>query len=705
MDFASGFDDLEKIYNQQLATINNMKFTLREIDVLACIMHSRGEKKIAALLSISPRTISAHVYNIMGKISCNSKDQIIDFVENSHKVSILREYYLHLLIRAYFEKLLTKIAATTRKVIDCYSLQDDSFDKSIYQSIQKHLKQAGVNLIETTAINSATDAASLFDLQAISAQNYYRDLLRQLEIIIKNQVNNEAIISDISKDFEDYYTKIQSAYNGKSNDLVNMDNGGNSKVWYFRKNYLLFIIGLVILFIMAFFIIFPQTNNEKQVTKSLEIAPAQIVNDLEQFLAIIKSENFSANNISEEFAKKNHSLVKKIEKLLDYQHVQAVQDYFLKTEMSSEFLVNYLYNLQALASYYMYNMHDGTKAQNILEQGKELAERYVNSRGKVIGDFEHMSHAEILSELQIVDALPQIYTRIIYSLGRSYIYTSLSNASLAAKKYFELAKYLGLQLNLFEGYLSDIGGLLIIEKEEALRKLALGDIDGAKRGIIKVIKTYEKLRDDNRQYILDYNPSTKEQKYTIPSDQAYSYFECCNKMLASYNILLSITQSRNEIKEYMAKILTLLTGSKSTKGMLRIIANEEKLPQKKLASFYNTIGDTIITTWQIATEKNINIDSGLLRQALTDIAPSSPDTDDLDLAEILYSNARDISRSTDFTKAAAYQGLAKVYSAKLAATDANSTMQRAEFERKIQQAHAKSVLINQQLNRSISASP
>ena len=68
------------VYNN-LLKINNIEFTQREIDVITCIMHNRGEKKIAEILGISAKTVSTHIHNIMRKIQCGSREYIIDFIE------------------------------------------------------------------------------------------------------------------------------------------------------------------------------------------------------------------------------------------------------------------------------------------------------------------------------------------------------------------------------------------------------------------------------------------------------------------------------------------------------------------------------------------------------------------------------------------------------------------------------------------------
>ena len=95
---------MNNIENDKLHTISNIRFTARESEVLACLLFNRKEKKIAEILSISPRTIESHIANIKMKLSGCSKEQIIDFLEVSDKVNDLRNIYSKLLI----QKLLIK---------------------------------------------------------------------------------------------------------------------------------------------------------------------------------------------------------------------------------------------------------------------------------------------------------------------------------------------------------------------------------------------------------------------------------------------------------------------------------------------------------------------------------------------------------------------------------------------------------------------
>ena len=76
-------------------------------------------KKIASFLSISHKTVSNHIHNIMLKIRCNSREGIIDFINNSDKLEPIRNHYLHILIKIAFEKELKQINSSTKNHINC----------------------------------------------------------------------------------------------------------------------------------------------------------------------------------------------------------------------------------------------------------------------------------------------------------------------------------------------------------------------------------------------------------------------------------------------------------------------------------------------------------------------------------------------------------------------------------------------------------
>lgn len=84
---------LTQIYARHLTTIGQINFTFREIELIARLIHTRGIKKIALLMNISPKTAGTHIRNISLKINCNSQDGIIKFIENSGKLEIIKEFY------------------------------------------------------------------------------------------------------------------------------------------------------------------------------------------------------------------------------------------------------------------------------------------------------------------------------------------------------------------------------------------------------------------------------------------------------------------------------------------------------------------------------------------------------------------------------------------------------------------------------------
>ncbi|MGD0466299.1 MAG: tetratricopeptide repeat protein [Gammaproteobacteria bacterium] len=142
------FGYLPNGYFNQLETINDVLFTAREIDTIACVINMRGSSKIASILDISPRTAETHIFNIKRKIDKNAREGVIDFVERSGKACFLRKHYQNLLIQADFNKKLKSIAnAIHSNTPVCYFFCCNEKSKdSIIPVIQYHLKLADVKL-------------------------------------------------------------------------------------------------------------------------------------------------------------------------------------------------------------------------------------------------------------------------------------------------------------------------------------------------------------------------------------------------------------------------------------------------------------------------------------------------------------------------------------------------------------------------------
>lgn len=223
----------QDIYVKYLAIIHSVKFTPREIDIIACLLNARRTSQIASILSIAPRTVTTHFRNIMLRLDCNSQDGIISFIEKSHKLSILRDYYTNLLIELAFEKTLKEIAKQKYEIIPgCLIVywQDQTLKNSLIHHLNGHLLQTGLSTeireqelnkkIETLENSPHTlilfiekkdqDKPSLtfsnFPSVELSEQkNYFFSVLEILKKILKK--------SDLGKTISDFYEKYESIGN------------------------------------------------------------------------------------------------------------------------------------------------------------------------------------------------------------------------------------------------------------------------------------------------------------------------------------------------------------------------------------------------------------------------------------------------------------------------------------------------------------
>tara|TARA_A100000171_G_C2134425_1_gene149061 strand:+ start:116 stop:3394 length:3279 start_codon:yes stop_codon:yes gene_type:complete len=137
-------------YLRYLQTIGNIKFTFREVDILAFLLNGRSSKKIANVLGISPRTVENHSRNIMLKINCNSREAIIDFLERSEQKTFIKEYYDKIISQTQLETLLRtsnlskENSLFTLSLINC--CDPGLFETSILPSFKHYLSLTGLQV-------------------------------------------------------------------------------------------------------------------------------------------------------------------------------------------------------------------------------------------------------------------------------------------------------------------------------------------------------------------------------------------------------------------------------------------------------------------------------------------------------------------------------------------------------------------------------
>ena len=689
MKFITSFNALTRLYKKELSKINAVHFTAREIDVISCILHQRGEKKIASLLLVSPRTVSAHVHNIMNKLGCNARDQIIDFIEHSGKLAILREYYLHLIIKSSFEQILSKISHNiNRKPLDCYYFIDAKleYNSKLLQIITKHLERANIKLLlsHNKLNTNGDDNHTVIDIERITTDGYYHNFLLVLSDLLP-QAETKKYIDEFNKIYD---------------DLVNSHNTPQQPVELSqRKSVKKYYVPVIVVTLFIILIVFLKQREQRRAISN-DVNHEVSIQNLEDFINKWAQQNFTANNIDPKQLSTNHELIKNIEKLFEDVQEGAISQYFAQGNMDAALLASYIYNLQSLAAYYTYHQHDGAKAQKILFSAKETIENYLMVRSIAKINFSELSPEETFAELNTVKCFPQIYARVIYLIGRSYIYNQQLNEG---EKYFLTAKFLSQKTGLFEGYLSDVSGLLRIKRQQILDDPNENSINA----LVGIARKYALYRDDQQTYITQYNPNVTQQRMIQPGIRDYDIFFCGLKQIELYKDILFLTRINDNINDYIKRInLVLFSTEQSTDIQHSLLKLLNNVPQRRVADLYNYLAQI----FHILDQKNISASQEIERlyKLMSEHQANTNDTiltnkfasKYLLIAERLFIKARSISRNSDYTKADAYQGLAKLYDTVLMNNpEALSSDHKQQILHKYNDAQKKAAELNNALGR------
>lgn len=140
----------QEIFYDSLEIINGVRFTSREMDIIAFIFNRRSTKEKANFFSISPKTVSNHIRNIMGKMQCNSREEIITYILRYNKAAPLKEYYKSTIVQINFENSLIQLSTLINKNISIklYVLSSQNINDKLYflTLFKNHLIQSGFKL-------------------------------------------------------------------------------------------------------------------------------------------------------------------------------------------------------------------------------------------------------------------------------------------------------------------------------------------------------------------------------------------------------------------------------------------------------------------------------------------------------------------------------------------------------------------------------
>lgn len=620
------------LYKNHLNKVNNINFTMREIDVISCIVHVRGGKKIAEMLRIAPKTASVHVHNIMQKLQFNSRDQIIDFIENSGKLPFLKKYYKILLLQNLQNKFISTIKTFVKNqnYHIFFGKDIDEEQREIIELLQSDLQKINIYMIcEIDNIDDVIDCTESID--QIDKQNYYVKFMNLIGKVI-----NDDSINKVIDDFTTRYNNICASSEQILSD--ELSDGSNSTTIFQKKLLTISVISIVLLITLFATFLF----NVQKAEMNEEMDYSELNGELEELLKKVTPDCVNTENLKNNFdsIQNVQKIVKIIKRSSFIGHVKNI--------ISSKDFVNILYMINSLANYNLYNNQDWSEARSLLQFNLQLVQTFLNSRGNSRINLEYYAPDEIHAELSIVDGLSEIYVQTIYFLGRTYIY---EHDSKSGKKYFQIAEVIGKQLNLFEGYLSARSGIGVILFNDIRDKLSDNYSTIKTKVLIKeCIEYYSTLKNDQNAYILNFKPNSLKSKLIIPKDDLYNQLDCIEKILLCYSYLITLTKEKTEQGIYLKNIKQIFKGNQ---GILDIFKTKQ-ISTKKMATIYNNLGNIFLKFY----------DQGI------DISNFYDDQNDkyklpLDYIEEIFMNAKNLSRKTYFTKYDSYLGLIETNKRKL----------------------------------------
>ncbi|XP_065671281.1 uncharacterized protein LOC105845042 isoform X2 [Hydra vulgaris] len=434
-------------------------------------------------------------------------------------------------------------------------------------------------------------------------------------------------------------------------------------------------------------------NNENQGQKFSD-AVTQSYQKLSNYANILSPDLVSKSSANQN---KDDTFEKVKEVIDDFKNLGArdtIKHDFIANKITSDKVNNCIRTMHSLSNHYMYKRHDGKTARDLLQSCKDIAENcipYKEGSELYFNNLEPQAIYEILPKRDNQPAeIAILYTKIIYHLGRTYIYQKPGSRE-DAKKYFKLAKYLGKKFDLLEGHLSVRSGLGIIKEDaiDASIKAGSFSVAQAKSKYLKAIELYKELKSNEKP--LHDNPLAPQQKKVVPKDDPYNNIECNEQIVKYYGKLVSITPNPEEKVQYTKEII------ECTKCLFDKL---QEVQNKKSASVFNTLGDALLKL------NDANVEPSELMKLMQLVGKklvneSKEKTGEiksnLETIYLLFADANKKSSNYDFTKADSANGMMKVRSRQIAF----SPKKRDLMLKEINQLKNERDNVNKNINREI----
>jgi len=217
----------QDMYETYLKVISNVAFTRREIDMIACILSGRSVKRIASILSISPRTVQNHVHNIMLKLGCRSQEHIRDLIEQSEQYEDLKTYYHSLKIQGIFEGILRRIRDQISQEKESLFFYTGDLAHPLFQKMVKDLAISGIRVsVQNNEQKAAEVAIAIEDKDVIITQKPYAYYLAIFEIL-KNTFPQ--------LDLSPYQTEFKGHMEVREKGVNNSEAPKKDSFWTFKR--------------------------------------------------------------------------------------------------------------------------------------------------------------------------------------------------------------------------------------------------------------------------------------------------------------------------------------------------------------------------------------------------------------------------------------------------------------------------------------
>lgn len=168
----------DKSYPEELKYVNGIAFTDREVDIISMVLSGKSSGTISNYLYISSKTVENHIHNILQKLGYNSREKIINFVEQTGTFNAFHYHYQKLLLEHLFLSSLQKIAGLIKKEdVKCRIIFQESVSgkEDFLKQLTLHLWQAGVIATIATKVENSNNGTAQYIILNLSleAQNQH----------------------------------------------------------------------------------------------------------------------------------------------------------------------------------------------------------------------------------------------------------------------------------------------------------------------------------------------------------------------------------------------------------------------------------------------------------------------------------------------------------------------------------------------------